>query len=456
MKIRDDYTCPLELVHDIIKGKWKTIILYQMKDGPKGLAELEREIEGITQKMLLEQLKELIEFGLVEKKTFEGYPLRVEYSLTDRRGRKMIEAINIMQMIGVDYMLENGMTEALVKKGILSEQGLSLLEGDKPMTRSKRPGMKCSLDVLYDHTIGFSKYINDKSMYKIVLIRSGSFVYEDEGKYRLVTAPAVLALSEKADFKILSEREVESRTVLFRPSVIREEFTFDAINSGMYDKFLSAATDDGEMSEQEKMEHAIDEDLAFEYCFSNNMVYQDALYVSAFLWSKKDILHYALTRQEYDTLRRLFLSIEYEINEQPDNFWILRTRYFITSILFMNFDFYRNDRQDDIYENPLVARVCRYFWDKLSDEITLADVLKEFSVNKNTLNEAFYKELDMSCMAYLEQMRINIAKRFLQISDYSIAHISMMCGYTDTNYFSKVFKKHMGVTPSEFQKSMKE
>ena len=128
MKIRDDYTCPLELVHDIIKGKWKTIILYQMKDGPKGLAELEREIEGITQKMLLEQLKELIEFGLVEKKTFEGYPLRVEYSLTDRRGRKMIEAINIMQMIGVDYMLENGMEEALIKKEVITKDDLKLIK----------------------------------------------------------------------------------------------------------------------------------------------------------------------------------------------------------------------------------------------------------------------------------------------------------------------------------------
>ena len=127
MKIRDDYTCPLEIVHDIIKGKWKTIILYQMKDGPKGLSELEREIEGITQKMLLEQLRELIEFGLVEKKSYEGYPLRVEYSITERRGKKMIEAISIMQMIGVDYMLENGMTEARVKKGILSEEEISLL-----------------------------------------------------------------------------------------------------------------------------------------------------------------------------------------------------------------------------------------------------------------------------------------------------------------------------------------
>ena len=126
MKIRDDYTCPLEIVHDIIKGKWKTIILYQMKDGPKGLSELEHEIEGITQKMLLEQLRELIQFGLVEKKIFEGYPLRVEYSITERRGRKMIEAITIMQMIGIDYMLEKGMSGTLIEKGILTEEDIKL------------------------------------------------------------------------------------------------------------------------------------------------------------------------------------------------------------------------------------------------------------------------------------------------------------------------------------------
>lgn len=126
MKIRDDYTCPLEIVHDIIKGKWKTIILYQMKDGPKGLSELEHEIEGITQKMLLEQLRELIQFGLVEKKIFEGYPLRVEYSITERRGRKMIESITIMQMIGIDYMLEKGMSGTLIEKGILTEEEIKL------------------------------------------------------------------------------------------------------------------------------------------------------------------------------------------------------------------------------------------------------------------------------------------------------------------------------------------
>jgi len=126
MKIRNEYTCPLEIVHDIIKGKWKTIILYQMKDGPHSLSELEKGIEGISQKMLLEQLNELMKFGLVEKKESEGYPLHVEYSVSGKRGRKMLEAIDIMQMVGIDYMVENGMKETLFKKGIVTPEQLEL------------------------------------------------------------------------------------------------------------------------------------------------------------------------------------------------------------------------------------------------------------------------------------------------------------------------------------------
>ena len=59
MKIRKEYTCPLEIVHDFIKGKWKTIIIFQLRNGNMTLSELQHSIEGITQKMLIEQLKEL-------------------------------------------------------------------------------------------------------------------------------------------------------------------------------------------------------------------------------------------------------------------------------------------------------------------------------------------------------------------------------------------------------------
>lgn len=118
MKVREDYTCPLELTHDITKGKWKPIILWQLRLGNTSLANLEKNIQGINQKMLIEQLKELLAVAMINKKTFKGYPLRVEYSLTER-GRKMIEAITIMQRIGIELMLENGMENALRRNGFI-------------------------------------------------------------------------------------------------------------------------------------------------------------------------------------------------------------------------------------------------------------------------------------------------------------------------------------------------
>lgn len=106
MNLRKEYTCPLELTHDMIKGKWKTIILWRLRLGDTSLAHLEKDIKGITQKMLLEQLKELIAFGLVVKQSFPGFPLRVAYSLSEQRGKKLLEALEIMQAVGNDYMQE--------------------------------------------------------------------------------------------------------------------------------------------------------------------------------------------------------------------------------------------------------------------------------------------------------------------------------------------------------------
>lgn len=121
MKVRKEFTCPLELVHDMIKGKWKPIILWRLRLGATSLAKLEKDIDGITQKMLLEHLRELIDYGFVEKRVFEGYPLHVEYSLTTEMGREILEALKIMQHIGIDYLKKNGMEEVLIEKGVVPE-----------------------------------------------------------------------------------------------------------------------------------------------------------------------------------------------------------------------------------------------------------------------------------------------------------------------------------------------
>ncbi len=109
MKIRKDITCPLELTHDIMRGKWKPIIIWSLLEG-KSLAALERSIVGISQKMLLEHLKELQEFDIVRKLSWPGYPLRVEYQLTPR-GVELREAIVILQRIGSEILAEQGIDD---------------------------------------------------------------------------------------------------------------------------------------------------------------------------------------------------------------------------------------------------------------------------------------------------------------------------------------------------------
>lgn len=121
MKMREEFTCPLELVHDMIKGKWKPIILWRLRLGPTSLVKLEKDIDGISQKMLLEQLKELTNFGFVEKQSFEGYPLHVEYSLTEGQGRELLKALVIMQHIGIEYLKAEGKENLLIEKGVVPE-----------------------------------------------------------------------------------------------------------------------------------------------------------------------------------------------------------------------------------------------------------------------------------------------------------------------------------------------
>jgi len=104
MKIRKTITCPLELTHDIIKGKWKPIIIWNLQK-KHSLSSLQKSINGITQKMLLEHLKELIEFKIVGKNHFAGYPLKVEYYLTDR-GNELLGAITILQKLGTNIQAE--------------------------------------------------------------------------------------------------------------------------------------------------------------------------------------------------------------------------------------------------------------------------------------------------------------------------------------------------------------
>lgn len=74
--------CPVTATLDLIGGRWKTLILFHLSSGKKRFGEIAARIPAISRKVLTEQLKELENDGLVNRKQFKEIPPRVEYTLT--------------------------------------------------------------------------------------------------------------------------------------------------------------------------------------------------------------------------------------------------------------------------------------------------------------------------------------------------------------------------------------
>ena len=74
--------CGLEVALDVIGGKWKPLVLWWLASGPRRFGELRRLVVGISEKMLIQQLREMERDGIVAREDFREVPPRVEYALT--------------------------------------------------------------------------------------------------------------------------------------------------------------------------------------------------------------------------------------------------------------------------------------------------------------------------------------------------------------------------------------
>lgn len=102
-KNSNHYQCPVEATLDVIGGKWKPIILWQLKAEKLRFSGLQQNMQGISPKMLTKQLRELEEAGLVLREVYPEIPPRVEYSLTEF-GKTVLPVLNALCEWGSKYL----------------------------------------------------------------------------------------------------------------------------------------------------------------------------------------------------------------------------------------------------------------------------------------------------------------------------------------------------------------
>ena len=91
-----DEQCPVEAAMAIVGGKWKVAILFHLQErGTLRFAQLQRSIEGVTAKVLAQQLRELERDEMLVRRVYPEVPPRVEYSLSER-GRSFTPVLAVI------------------------------------------------------------------------------------------------------------------------------------------------------------------------------------------------------------------------------------------------------------------------------------------------------------------------------------------------------------------------
>ncbi len=141
-------------------------------------------------------------------------------------------------------------------------------------------------------------------------------------------------------------------------------------------------------------------------------------------------------------------------------FWVLDRNYTLGNFIYvsqvlqliLSEIYYREKGQEIPAQNKHVTNVIRYMYKNIDKELTLADISEEFQLSKSYLSAIFKSYTKKSPIEFFLELKMNEACKYLRSSDVYIYEVANMLGYSDQYYFSRIFKKIVGVSPKEYRK----
>lgn len=147
---------------------------------------------------------------------------------------------------------------------------------------------------------------------------------------------------------------------------------------------------------------------------------------------------------DYSALRKL----EHEINTHMTDLVFFSVEEVLAKVASALADYYQESMRADSGRNALCEQVASFLRNKIDQDISLEEIAGLFYISPSYLSRTFRQLKGQTIGQYTLQIRMEQARYLLDNSDLKIADIAAKVGYTDPNYFTRVYKKYTGTLPS--------
>lgn len=268
-------------------------------------------------------------------------------------------------------------------------------------------------------TVSESSLVPPKGYYGVLCLEEGSIALHEEKTIRYLHAPATIICGDNHELtRIVSSESARIQSLVFR---------IGAINSTLPGESGLIYSHDGAS-------------LVFLRPFLNIPLpgYECR----------------TLSPSSHLTVSLLFRRLQKELLGEQGPFWPCMSRsYLLELLLLLERERYTSGKAETlaIAGNEPLNEILEYLHTHYADKISLDSLAAHFATNRTSLNKRFRHTLGVSAIAYLTQVRIEVASAMLRNTLLSIQEIALRTGFTDESYFSRVFRQKMGESPLAFR-----
>jgi AraC family L-rhamnose operon regulatory protein RhaS len=149
-----------------------------------------------------------------------------------------------------------------------------------------------------------------------------------------------------------------------------------------------------------------------------------------------------------DKVRRMEAELE---NQNPES-RIASLAYFLLVITLLRRQSRPWESSGSVAAGHRVSRALEFIEEHFSDPINIEDIVSHSQVSRRHFFRLFEQAVGVSPMEYLKKLRLQKAASMLLTTNASVTQIAFACGFNDSNYFSSLYHKEFGMSPSHFKK----